>query len=112
MKTFTYHNPVEIHFGGNTLTYLSTLVKNRKALLVTTPIFDTIGVTTQVKNLAPSIVQVTDKIDNLPTLELLKEVYNEARAGQPFEWYRYPVHQIISQGTRNCETWRSQRCHE
>lgn len=85
MKTFTYHNPVEIHFGGNTIQYLSTLVKNRKTLLLTAEIFDTMGVTTQIKNLAPSVVHTIDKINELPTFKLLEQVYRESRAGQPFE---------------------------
>lgn len=82
MKPFSYHNPVKIHFGVHSLNNLNNFVQNKKALLITTNIFNSLGIVSKLKSLAPSIVHTIDTINILPTFELLGEVYNEAWSHQ------------------------------
>lgn len=82
VDNFSYHNPVDIHFGPNSLQKLPEIIQDRKTILITSQIFTSLGVVDQIKKIAP-ITKVFDDINILPTFELLENVYNKVWKAQP-----------------------------
>ena len=69
-----FHNPVRLVFGVDRLNDLPKLVKERRALLVTTPGFTRRGITDRVRRLVgPSLVKIVDTVGPNPELDDLQE---------------------------------------
>jgi len=81
---WSYHNPVDIHFGAGRLAELPKLVLNRRALLVTTPGFSRRGIAAQIAELLAFPV-VFDQVQPNPDIEQIE------RAGQELRGQRVDV---------------------
>lgn len=77
---WSYHNPVDIHFGAGQLAELPSLTQRRRALLVTTSGFSRRGIATQVADLlAPARPIVFDQVQPNPDVQQIE------RAGQELQ---------------------------
>lgn len=76
---FQYYNPVYVDFGVGVLNQLSSYIKNRKALLVTSNGFVKRGYVNTIKAKVHSIVRIVSDITPNPEIQLLADVYNSLK---------------------------------
>lgn len=79
-KTWSFHNPVQIHFGSGSISRLSAFVPSATSLLVTSSGFTQRGVTAAVKRqLSGCSVHVFDRVVPNPDLDSLTAAAAELR---------------------------------
>ena len=75
MNNFTYYNPVRIEFGLNKLNILDRLIGDRRALLVTMPIFNKLGFVKQIMSTTNKIIYVNSRVSENPSFNNLSKLY-------------------------------------
>lgn len=76
MTHWQYHNPVAIHFGADVLETLPSLLRGRKASIVTFPEAQGFGLLSRLKKLAGnSLVGVIDQTQSNPDVDGLDTLY-------------------------------------
>jgi phosphonate metabolism-associated iron-containing alcohol dehydrogenase len=76
MTTWTYHNPVAVHFGAGVLETLPKLLAGRKASIVTFPEAEHLGLLARLKRLVgDGLVGIVDKTQPNPDVDGLDAMY-------------------------------------
>ena len=74
--TYHYQNPVAIRFGAGSIVELSGVLANRRAVLVTFPEAEGLGLLARLRaNLGPALVGIEDRIEPNPDVSYLRAMY-------------------------------------
>ncbi|MFH1644758.1 MAG: phosphonoacetaldehyde reductase [bacterium] len=73
---FSYYNPVRMEFGQNKFSVVGEAIEDRRALLVTMPVFKELGFVDEIKAYTENIVFTLDDVEAQPNFINLRRQYD------------------------------------